>query len=187
MPSELSTDTCHAQHPAPGPIVALPCQTPAPSHATAIRSQHGRLFQDLLNFTEELVQLNRLSAFLAEIMGLSGAKGMTMPMSTFRVSPVDARTLKHQRITQQLFLDVGIDLDEAPFSDVQPHFYGVSSLICCGNPTDESPIRSNQTDISLKVVSGHRSARTSSSCCCMVRIPSTARSQSWWSLSTWKE
>jgi 6-pyruvoyl-tetrahydropterin synthase len=49
----------------------------------------------------------------------------------------------------------------------------------CGHPMDECPASGRLPDVSLQVVRGHRLSRRSSRRRCIVRMPSTAKSQSW--------
>lgn len=47
---------------------------------------------------------------------------MPMPLSTFVVAPINARTVQYQREADDTFFDVGIDLNEAIGIDMKAKF-----------------------------------------------------------------
>jgi hypothetical protein len=80
---------------------------------------------------------------------------MPMPLSAFAVATIDADAMEHQRVALQMFLEIGIHLDEAVCRNVQPHLERMVRLVFGGHPTDEGPPAGCCMDVSLKAISRH--------------------------------
>ena len=99
--------------------------------------------QNLLRFSEKLIERHSSLTFRREVVLLGRVYGMPVPQPSFAITSENAGTVQHQRIAAKLLLGVGVDLDEGP-------------------PCRRAP------DVTLDEVRSHDSLRSATNCRSMV-------------------
>lgn len=113
------------------------------------------------------------------VVAVGAAVWMAMPVTALTVSAKNACAVQHKRETVDAFLHVGVDLNKALAVNVKTQFQRVVSLVNGFDRLNEGPLGCYLARLALEVVDGHALPSSSVNCRSVLRIPSTAKSQSW--------
>lgn len=111
-------------------------------------------------------------------MGIWTVIRVAMPDSAFTILAVDTGAVEYKRVTVYTFLDVGVNLNKTIGTNKKAQLDGVISLINGLDKLNKSPFGRRMANFPLKAVGGHELPSKSVNCRSVLRIPSTAKSQS---------